>query len=207
MKKMMIIVIVAAVAGCCGNVGEAVLDVVDVDAPAINCVFDSDCTITVADTSDELVLVGMVGSGFLRSRTLPVGEPGTLAEGLYGYEYRIDLRDNVGVLDIACAVSFSIDFGPVTALDYDGDGNLDDAYVVTGGGLGTVALSSVLISGNRVTFSFSSGVCAGSSAGNGDSSFFFGLASTSAPGDVTASVGDNNGVEYSLEARAPNFCP
>jgi len=43
--------------------------------------------------------------------------------------------------------------------------------------------------------------------GNGDSSFFFGLASTFAPLDVQAEVKDNNGKTYTLESTAPNFSP
>lgn len=181
------------------------LDTVDVNAPAVNCIFDTDCTIVVSDKTDEFVLDGMAGSGFLQSRTLPVGEPGTPGEGLYGYEYRIDVRDMAGVLHIECVDSFSIDFGPISSLDYDEDGNLDDVYVVTSGGLGNVAPSSASESGDRITFSFSPGVCPGSAPGYGDSSFFFGLASTHAPRDVQAELRDTGGNTYLLEARAPDF--
>jgi hypothetical protein len=189
---------------CTGCVDEE-LDIAEVSAPAINCVFDSDCTVMATDSSDDLLLEGMVGSGFLQSRTLPVGEPGTPGEGLYSYEYRIDLREQAGITHISCVTTFSLDFGPVAALDYDGDGETDQVYVVTGGGLGNVAPTQVERSGNTLTFYFSPGVCAGSAPGNGDSSFFFGLASAHPAQYVTAEVKDSEGHNYSLEARAPDF--
>lgn len=183
------------------------LSIVDVNAPAVNCIFDNDCTITVSDMSDELILVGMSGSGFLQSRSWPQGEPGTLGEGLYAHLYRIDLRELVGVVDIACAVSLSIDSGPISTLDYNGDSASEHVFVVTTGGLGNVAPTSATLSGSRLTFQFAPGVCAGSSPGNGDSSFFFGFASTFASHDVQAEVADTNGNTYTLDARAPNFGP
>lgn len=128
-----------------------------------------------------------------------------LVKRLYAYLYRIDLRQLVGVVNIACAVSFSIDFGPVSALDYNGDNVAEHVFVVTSGGLGNVAPTSVTQVANKVIFKFAPGVCAGSAPGNGDSSFFFGLASTFAPHDVQAEVKDNNGNTYTLDSRAPNF--
>lgn len=203
MNKWLIVATLIMLCGC----GGTALDIVQVNAPAVNCIFDNDCKITISDKTDDLVLVGMSGSGFLQSRTLPVGETGTVGEGLYGYEYRIDLRQLVGVVDIACAVSFSIDFGPVSALDYDGNGVSEHVFVVTSGGLGNVAPTTVTKLGNTLTFKFAPGVCAGSAPGNGDSSFFFGLASTFASHDVQAKVEDNKGNNYILDVRAPNFNP
>lgn len=203
MKKLLVVLVLCAV--LCTTCGNQNLDIVEVGAPAINCIFDTDCTITVSDSSDELILEGMAGSGFLQSRTQPVGEPGTVGEGLYAYEYRIDLRQLAGILHIACVNSFSLDFGPVSALDYDGDGNSEDVYVVTSGGLGNVAPTTAELSGDTLTFHFSPGVCAGSAPGNGDSSYFFGLASAFTPRYVEARVQDSEGNEYLLEARAPDF--
>ena len=44
------------------------LKVVNVSAPAINCVFNPTCTVTVNDTSDNVTL-SAGGTGFLQSRT------------------------------------------------------------------------------------------------------------------------------------------
>lgn len=203
MKRFVVIIAcVASLSACNGG-----LDIVEVNAPAVNRIFDTDGTIVGTDTSDGLLLDGMAGSGFLQSRTWPQGEPGTAGEGLYAFQYRIDLREQAGVLNIACATSFSIDFGTVSPLDYNGDGNPDDIFVVTTGGLGNVAPTTVTRSGDTLTFTFSPGVCAGNAPGNGDSSFFFGLASAYPPRAVQAEVKDSNGHTYTLDARAPDFGP
>src|SRR5712664_4197793 len=84
-----------------GSIAQAVpLKVVNVSAPAINCVFNAPCTVTVNDTSDN-VTMSAGGTGFLQSRTYK-GYPGSPADGLYAYEYRLDLRNAVGALNIAC---------------------------------------------------------------------------------------------------------
>src|ERR1700716_3387152 len=82
------------------------LKVVNVSAPAINCVFNPTCTVTVNDTSDNIPM-STGGTGFLQSRTYP-GAPGAPANGLYAYEYRIDLRNAVGAVAISCIDSMTI---------------------------------------------------------------------------------------------------
>jgi len=69
----------------------APLVVVNVSAPAINCVFNTNCVVEVEDTLSPITLPGGIGIGFLQTRTFE-GGPGSPAEGLFGYEYRIDLR-------------------------------------------------------------------------------------------------------------------
>ncbi|MBL7791461.1 MAG: hypothetical protein JNK77_03985 [Saprospiraceae bacterium] len=183
------------------------LNIVTVSAPAINCIFDSDCNVTANDTSDDFVLSGMAGSGFLQSRTLPVGEAGTPGAGLYAYEYRIDLRQMAGLTHLEGVKELSLDFGPVSSLDYNGDGSADDVYVITAGGLGTVAPSSAVKSGNRIIFKFGTSIYAGNAPGNGQSSFFFGIASRSPAYPVEAHIVDTQNNSYTLDARAPNFNP
>ncbi len=175
------------------------LDIVSVSAPAINCIFDLDCTITVTDTTDHFVLAGTAGDAFLQSRTFPPGELGTVAQGLFAYEYRIDLRNLAGITHVPCITSFTIEFGPVVPLDYDGNGVADDVYVVTAGGLGTVGPSLADQVGDTVTFTFDPLVCPGSTT------FFFGLTSVDPPRFVTAQVRDTQALVYDLEARAPDF--
>ena len=132
-----------------------------VTAPQINCVFDLDCRVTVNDSSDEVVLEGVTGSGFLQSRTLPPGEAGTPAAGFYAYEYRIDLRQMSSSGDIAnCIRTLTIPFGDVIARDYDGDGRRDHIYMITSGGMGTVRPTSAeQLPDGSISFGFGGGVC------------------------------------------------
>lgn len=164
----------------------APLEIVDVGAPDINCVFYSDCTATVTDLVDEFPVPEAEGRGRLQSRTHEPGDPGTPGAGLYVYEYRVDLGEAAGLTAQVCVRSLAIDFGPIASLDYDGDGDAEDIYVVTSGGLGSVAPSSADQTGATVTFTFSPAVCPGSRPGDGESSLFFGLASANPPTDDTA---------------------
>jgi hypothetical protein len=193
------ILLIVLLASCNGTH----LSIVDVNAPAVNYIFDNDGTITVTDITDDIELIGMEGTGFLQSRTLPVGETGTAAEGLYGYEYRIDLTEVAGILNIVCISSFRIVFGPVESLDFDGNGSNEEVFVVTTGGLGNISPSSVDVAGDTLTFNFSPGICAGNAPGNGDCSFFFGLVSAYPAHLVTSEI-HAGGNDYHLEARAPN---
>ena len=178
------------------------LKVVNVGAPAINCVFDPSCTVTVTDTTAPIPIPAG-GTNFLQSRTF-VGMPGAPANGLYAYDYRIDLRNAIGITYIPCISSMTIEFGPVVStLDYDGDGVVDQVYVVTSGGLGSIGLASAEKDGNNITFNLSPSVCAGGSPGTGQSSFFFGLVSTQSPRNVTAKVRETTGSVYDVDARAP----
>src|SRR2546422_4873884 len=106
------------------------LKVVNVSAPAINCVFNSTCTVIVNDTSDN-VMLSTGGTGFLQSRTY-TGAPGSPAAGLFAYEYRLDLRNAVGINAISCIDALTISFGPVVGtLNYGGDPKPDQVFVVT----------------------------------------------------------------------------
>jgi hypothetical protein len=177
------------------------LKVVNVSAPSINCIFDPSCTVTVTDTSDTIPIPAG-GTNFLQSRTF-VGKPGSPADGLYAYEYRIDLRNAMGITYIPCISSMKIEFGPVVStLDFNGDGDADQVYVVTSGGLGSIGLASADKVGNEITFNFSPSVCAGGSPGTGQSTFFFGLVSTQPQKSVTATVKETTGTTYNVQARA-----
>jgi concanavalin A-like lectin/glucanase superfamily protein/tyrosinase-like protein len=177
-----------------------VLPISPVGAPAVNCVFSPTCVLPVTDTSDPITLPGGAGSGFLQSRTF-AGEPGSQAEGLTGYEYRIDLRNIRGITFVPCVDKFIVDFGPGSSLDYDGDGDLERIYVVTAGGLGTVAPSSADKAGNVITFTFAPAVCAG------DSSYFFGLASPRPPRVVTTQLHTVTNDTVNVQARVPEAPP
>jgi hypothetical protein len=180
------------------------LKVVNVGAPAINCVFDPSCTVTVTDTTAP-VPISAGGTNFLQSRTF-VGMPGAPANGLYAYEYRIDLRNAVGITYIPCLSSMTIEFGPVVStLDYNGNGEADQVYVITSGGLGSIGLASAEKEDNTITFTFNAPVCAGGHPGDGQSTFFFGLVSTQPPRPVTATVKETTGTVHNIPARAPQL--
>ena len=201
MKKLAAVFICSLVfAGCVTP-----LKVVNVNAPAVNCVFDTSCKVLVTDTTATIPLP-TAGTNFLQSRTF-TGKPGAPANGLYAYEYRFDLRNALGITYIPCISSMTIDFGPVVStLDYDGDGEAgDQVYVVTSGGIGSIGLASAEKDNDKITFTFSSPVCAGGSPGTGQSTFFFGLVSTQPPGPVTATVKETTGPVHDVQARAPQF--
>ena len=177
------------------------LKVVNVSAPAINCVFNPTCTVTVNDTSDNIPM-STGGTGFLQSRTYQ-GAAGSPASGLYAYEYRIDLRNAVGAVAISCIDWITISFGPVVgSLNYGGDPRPDQVFVVTGGGIGTIGIASAVQSGTNIKFKFTSPVCEGGAPGRGDSSFFWGLTSKTPAKFVTATLHETGGVTHNVKARA-----
>lgn len=182
------------------------LKVVQVGAPAINCIFDPTCRVTVSDTVATIPITAD-GKGFLQSRTF-TGSPGAPANGLYAYDFRIDLT-NTRTFWRTCIRSLTIAFGPaVHIFDYNGDGSPDQVYVVTQGGIGTIGLSSASQDpqGN-ISFTFSSPVCSGFFFGRGASTYFFGLTSTQPPQAITATVTGTAGGRYNIAVRAPQPAP
>lgn len=177
------------------------LEITNVRAPDINCIFDTDCRIVVDDSVATFELPGASGEGRLQSRLSPPGESGTPGEGLTEYSYRIDLRNTVGVLNIPCIRSMRIDFGDVAPLNYDDDPATEDVFVVTAGGLGSVGPARAVKTGRMIEFSFS-GLCAGGRPGAGVSSYFFGLASAERPREVTVEL-DSGSETISVQGRAP----
>src|SRR5262249_5031020 len=157
-----------------------------------NCVFNPSCTVTVTDFVANIPLPGISGTARLQSRMF-TGASGAPAAGFFGYDYRVDLTSAVGIVNIPCVQALRITFGPVAAFPYSGVGPLDQVYVVTSGGLGTIGLASANQVGDDIIFTFSSPVCAGGSPGTGATSFFFGLASRRAPTAVTALVTPSGG--------------
>lgn len=177
------------------------LRVVNVSAPAINCVFNPACTVTVNDTSDNIPM-STGGTGFLQSRTYH-GAPGSPASWANVYEYRIDLRNAVGATAISCIDWMRIDFKEVAILDFNSDSRPDQVFVVTGGGIGTIGLASAIQTGSSIKFNFASPICEGGAPGRGDSSFFWGLVSKTPPKFVMATLHEAGGATHSVKARAP----
>jgi hypothetical protein len=178
------------------------LKVVEVSAPAINCVFKADCNPSVTDTSENIRLPTLnAGDAWLQSRTF-TGEAGTPAgAGITGYEYRISLTQGAGATD--CVASFALNFGPHKPLAFRG-ATLADVYVVTIGGLGTIGLASATRFGDVIEFALASPVCVDGPANAKNTTFFIGLAAKAAPMRVTAHVAVTGATPiYAVDARVP----
>jgi hypothetical protein len=178
------------------------LKVVAVNAPAVNCIYSANCTVTVNDSVGQLLLqnLGQANTAWLQSRTF-TGAAGTPGAGKTGYEYRLDMTQATGALQ--CVAGVVINFGPVTQLPF-ANNTPADVYVITQGGLGTIGLASADQEGDVITFTFDKLICASSPANPADTTFFFGLASVHPPTAITAGVFvTGNPAFYNVPARAP----
>ena len=184
--------------------GAASLSIVTVAAPDINCIYETDCTITVTDTVANITLPSMTGNGRLQSRTF-AGQAGAPAAGKTGYQYRLDMTQATAIGDVACVTGLEVNFGPITKLQYNKAGPVDDVFVITKGGLGSIGLASAEHDNNIVTFTFSQPVCAADTFGPGKTTFFFGLTSAHAPKGIVAKVDVPAFDPVEIRARAPNY--
>jgi hypothetical protein len=161
------------------------LKVVEVGAPAINCVFDTSCRVTVSDTTGNILFSTVApGTAWIQSRTFG-GGAGAPAAGLTGYEYRISMTQASGQAD--CVVGFTVNFGAHKPLPYK-DAMPADVYVVTSGGLGTIGLASAERFGDVIEFTLKSGLCLNGPADVKNTTFFIGLAAEALPMHVNAQV-------------------
>jgi len=178
-----------------------VLKVVEVGAPSVNCVFQTDCTIPVTDTTGNILLPTVApGTAWLQSRTYS-GQPGTPAAGLTGYEYRISMTQASGQAE--CITGFTLNFGPHKPLPYSGS-TASDVFVVTTGGLGTIALKSATRFGDVIEFVLKAPLCLNGAADIKNTTFFIGLAGAAAPMHVNAQVAVTGlSPIYAADARVP----
>jgi hypothetical protein len=182
------------------------LTVVEVGAPAINCVFHPSCTITVTDSIGHINLpnIEKAGTAWLQSRTY-TGTPGTPGVGKTGYDYRVSLTEAAGTAE--CLGGLVLNFGPVAKLPYKGGGSpLADVFVITTGGLGTIGLSSAEKFGDVIVFEFSPQLCLEGPANIKNTTFFFGLAADAepAPKPIAAQIyAIGSPPLYEVEARVP----
>jgi hypothetical protein len=196
---------VAAILAMTAPVAAAPLSFVNVSAPAINCVFSATCSVTVTDTVDTITVPpGLwTGNARLQSRTF-VGAPGTPGAGKTAYLYRVDLTQANSDGEVPCVTDIAVDFGPVAKLQYNKAGPLDDVFVVTKGGIGSVGLYAVDQTSDVITFTFNEPVCAGPTGGKGESSYFFGLASATPPKSIIAYASVPGLDPIDVKARAPS---
>ena len=186
-----------------GVAGATSLSIVTVSAPEINCIYETDCTVTVTDTVANITLPSMTGNGRLQSRTF-AGQAGAPAAGKTGYEYRLDMKQATAIGDVACVTGLEVNFGPITKLQYNKTGPVDDVFVITKGGLGSIGLASAEQDRNIITFTFSQPVCAADTSGPGKTTFFFGLTSAHTPKGIVAKVEVPAFDPVDIKARAPN---
>jgi hypothetical protein len=178
------------------------LSVTDVAAPAINCVFNRSCTVTVTDSVGAIPIPGISGSAKLQSRTF-AATAGAPAAGMTGYEFRVDLTQAIGAAAKICVTGVKLGSGPLSELAYPGGIGPGHVFAVSHGGLGTVGVASADRADGALRISFFSPICAGASAGQGGSSYFFGFASLKAPRAITAQVVLDSGQNVDVPARAP----
>ena len=165
------------------------LTIVNVAAPAINCVFNLSCTVGVTDSIGAFTPQGDSGAARLQSRTFSGVAPAPAA-GDMSYMYRLDMTSVQSLAAGNCVTKLAVKFGRDVKLPYSAEG-LYDVYVVTSGGLGSVGLSSAAQVGSTITFTFAGPVCPGAT------SFFFGVASQS-----TTPVAGVAKLRYSLGGSA-----
>ncbi len=195
------VIALAAFAVLSGGAKAQPLKIVEVSAPAINCVFNATCRITVSDTVGNILLPTVLpGTAWLQSRTFS-GQPGTPAAGLTGYEYRISMTQASGAAD--CITGFTLNFGPHQPLPYK-DATPADVFVTTGGALGTIGLKSAERFGDAVEFTLTKPLCLSGPADVKNTTFFIGLAAAAAPMHVNTQV-SVVGVPsiYAADARVP----
>jgi hypothetical protein len=177
------------------------LKVVEVAAPAINCVFRTSCTVTVDDTTGNILLPTIAaGTGWLQSRTF-TGETGTPGAGTTSYQYRVSLTEAAGNTD--CIVGFTLNFGPHVPLPYTNNQNAD-VYVITAGALGTIGLAKAERFGDVIEFTLAKSLCVAGPANPENTTFFVGLAGNAAPMHVNAAVAVTGTTPiYAADARVP----
>jgi hypothetical protein len=178
------------------------LKVVNVNAPAVNCVFSTSCTIVVNDSIGYVPLPYLQApkTAWLQSRTY-TAMAGTPAAGFTGYEYRLSLTEAAGHAD--CLGGLVLNFGPVATLPYV-SGQTAQVFVITTGGLGTIGVKSAQKFGNVIEFDFDKPLCLAGGADIANTTYFFGLAAAGAPQAVSAQIFSvGTPPLYAVDARVP----
>jgi len=200
LKNVRLITAAVLVAAASAPAQAASLTIVEVGFPAVNCVFNPGCTITVNDTVGNIPLPGIDGA-FLQSRNF-TGAAGTPGAGKQGYMYRVDLRQAAGFAE--CLIGLVLNFGPVTKLPYQSGSPPADVFVGTSGGLGTIKVKSAEQDGDFITFTFSEYLCVGPAPNNANTTFFFGLAAATPPKAIKAGMfGFGSPAYLEVDARVP----
>lgn len=97
---------------------------------------------------------------------------GTPAAGATVYVYRVDLGRADSFTE--CLAGLVMNFGPPAPMPFN-TANAAQVFVITSGGLGSVAVKSADLDGDFIQFNFDDALC------SGQSSLFFGLTSKNPP--------------------------
>jgi hypothetical protein len=197
--KAAILLISTIVPGMINAAGAEPLTIVPVHAPDVYCNFAISCKVDAKDAIAGFAWSSLANDSLLQSRTWFVGQPGTVAAGLYAYLYRIDLSKAATAVPYVCVAAFSIPFGPVESVDYDGNGTPGHVFVVADGSLGAIAPVTANRNGNNIDFTFQQPFC------NGGTTFFFGMSSKHSPRYVITTLSRDIEPALNLKAFAPQM--
>ena len=180
------------------------LAMVNISTSTVHCLFHINCTGSFTDTASDIPLPsGVSGTGRIQTRTF-TGAYG-VAAGKTAYEYRVDMSQAVSDGEVPCVIDLAVDTGPVTKLNYNSLGPLADVFVLGEGEASKIGLFGAIKTGNVTIFTFDRPVCAGTTAGTGQSSLSFGFASDHAPKAMTAKVGWPATLGIDAGSRAPAY--
>ena len=107
LRKLCLAIVLCPLAGVAGATP---LTIVNVSAPDINCVFETDCSVVVNDSIGNIALPTATGTA--RLQTLFPEKPGAPGDGKTAYEYRMDLTQATAIGDVSCVTALEVDFGP-----------------------------------------------------------------------------------------------
>lgn len=156
---------------------------------------DPDCSwYNGLDTDAEFTVEDQSGMGRLDTSSFPSGESGTPGEGLYPYLYTIDLADLFQMLPTSnCVREVRIPLSDLVPLDYDGDGELEDAFHPTIPGRPISDFASVRLEGTVLSIVFRDCFVP---------FYTLGVTSSRPSRLVRATIVDKNGNTQSVEARS-----